>query len=124
MESYTWNKVSWESHSTAISQVREHINALGRQATKLKEARDSASPWQKEAIDRIEPILKELADNTSAVINHLNGQHRRPLAEYQGYLEANAEHASDLSKMISDYIDYGSTKHKMDQFAEKLEIKP
>ena len=53
MESYTRMNVSWESHAAAINQNREHVNALGRQVTKLKDARNTASPWQKTAFDRI-----------------------------------------------------------------------
>jgi hypothetical protein len=66
MESYTRMNVSCESHAAAINQIREHVNALGR-VTKLKDARNVASPWQKTAIDRINPFLDELAGYTTAV---------------------------------------------------------
>lgn len=123
MESYTRTNVSWESHAVQINQIKEHVNALGRQATKLKDARGSASPWQKEAIDRIDPFLDELAGYTSAIIEHLNGEQKHTLAEYKDYLEANADYSSDLAAMIADFVDYGNTKQRLDRLAEKLEIK-
>lgn len=58
----------------AINKIKDHVNALGRQATKLKGARNAASPWQKTAIDRISPFLDELSGYTAAVIEHINGQ--------------------------------------------------
>jgi hypothetical protein len=84
MESYARMNVSWESHAAAINQIKDHVNALGRQAAKLKDARSTASPWQKTAIDRIDPFLEELTNYTYAIIEHLNGEEKHTLAEYQG----------------------------------------
>lgn len=122
MESYTRMNVTWESHAAAISQIKEHVNALGRQVAKLKDARSSASPWQKTAIDRIDPFLDELGGYTSAVIEHLKGDPKRTPAEYKDYLEANADYASDLAAMIADFVDYGRTKERLERSTTKLEI--
>src|SRR5271165_4394030 len=60
METYTRMDVSWASHAEAINAIREHVNALAKHVAKLKDARAAASPWQKTAIDRINPFLDEL----------------------------------------------------------------
>jgi hypothetical protein len=91
MESFTRMNVSWASHAVAINQIKDHINALGRQATKLKEARGVGSPWQQTAIDRIGPFLEELGGYTYAVIEHINGEVKHAPADYKDYLEANAD---------------------------------
>lgn len=124
MESYTRMNVSWESHAEAISQIKEHVNTLARHVTKLKEARSAASPWQKTAIDRIDPFLDELGGYTAAVIEHLKGDPKRTPAEYKDYLEANADYATDLAAMIADFVDYGRTRQRLDRLATKLEISP
>lgn len=124
MESYTRMNVSWQSHAAAINQIKDHINALGQQVTKLKAARDTASPWQKTAIDRINPFLDELGGYTTAVIEHINGDKRHNLEEYKDYLEANADYASDLASMIGDFVDYGNSRQRVDRLATKLEIPP
>ena len=124
MESYTRMNVSWESHAVAIDQIKEHINALGRQVTKLKEARNTASPWQMAAIDRIGPFLDELGGYTAAVIEHLKGQPRHTPDEYKDYLEANADYATDLAGMIADFVDYGRARQRLERLATKLEIPP
>jgi hypothetical protein len=122
MESFTRMNVSMQSHAAVINQIRDHVNALGRQVTKLKDARASASPWQKTAIDRINPFLDELGGYTAAVIEHINGERKHTIDEYKDYLEANVDYATDLAAMIGDFVDYGKTKQRMERLAAKLEV--
>ncbi len=122
MESYTRMNVSWEGHAAAVAQIREHLNALQRQVIKLNEAKSGASPWQRTAIDRIQPYLDEMGGYTSAVIDHLNGQPRHNIAEYKDYLEANADYATDLAAMISDFVNYGNAKQRMERLTNKIEV--
>jgi hypothetical protein len=122
MESFTRMNVSWESHAAAINTIRDHVNALSRQVGKLKEARNGASPWQKAAIDRINPFIDELAGYTSAVIEHISGTTRHTPDEYKDYLAANADYSSDLAAMIADFVNYGKTKQRMERLSAKLEV--
>jgi len=123
METFTRQTVSWQSHAAAINQIRDHVNALGKQAAKLKEARSSASPWQRTAIDRMEPYLDELGGYITAAVEHVNDK-KHTLAEYNDYLEANADYATDLCNMISNFVDYGKTRQRLDRLGSKLEIPP
>src|SRR5579862_2922322 len=91
METFTRMEVSVENHVAAINVMKDHINALAKQVAKLKAASGTASPWQKAAIDRINPFLDELGGYTSAVIEHLNGDRKRNFSEYKDFLEANAD---------------------------------
>ena len=122
MESFTRMNVSWQSHAAAINQIKDHINALGRQAAKLKDARSTGSSWQQTAIDRIAPFLDELGGYTYAVIEHINGEVKHAPADYKDYLEANADYATDLAAMIGDFVDFGQTKDRLERLAGKLEI--
>lgn len=123
MESFTRMDVSWQTHAAAINQIKDHVNALGRQVAKLQEAKPEASPWQKAAIDRIVPFLDELGGYTYAVIEHINEQPKRLFTpEYKDFLEANADYSGDLAAMIADYVNYGRTKERLQQLTEKLEI--
>lgn len=122
MESYTRMNTTWESHSAAIHQIKEHINALSRQVGKLKAAEGAASPWQKTAIDRINPYLDEMVGYTTAVIERLNGDRKHTIADYKDYLEANADYATDLAAMIGDFVDYGNARDKTERLGAKLEV--
>jgi hypothetical protein len=123
LESLTRSNVTWQSHAEKLEQVKEHVNAMGQLVPKLLASRDSASPWQQQAIDRMVPLLKELASNTSAAIEHLKQHPERPTSgAYPEYLKENAETAHQLSDMISSFWRYGQTRAKLENLKQKLEI--
>jgi hypothetical protein len=72
METFTRTNVTWESHAAKITAVKDHVNKVADTVAKLNQVRDTASPWQKTAIDRVNPLLQELASNSTAIIDHLN----------------------------------------------------
>lgn len=114
METFTRSTVGWAAHTEAISKIKQDVNAMGRLLTKLQESRNSAAVWQRTAIDRIGPVARELASNTTAAIEHLNKnpQHLNSTA-YQNYLEAIADSASNLA---------ATTKQRLERLVTKLEL--
>jgi len=123
MEGFTRMDASWESHVIAINQIKEDINALGREFAKLQAAGDAASPWQRTAIARISPYLDELVGYTTAVIERLTGDRKHNIADYRDYLEANADYATDLAAMIANFVDYGNARDRVENLGGKLEVK-
>ena len=124
MEALIRTDVSWQTHAEMLESVKEHVNQLGRIAAQLEQRRDSASQWQQQAVDRMLPVLKELAANTTVAINHLNENKTRPLqiSSYPQYLKENAEAAHNLSDMISSFVKYGDSRAKVEKLEQKLEI--
>jgi len=122
MESFTRMDVSMQAHKTALNQIKEHVNALERQVAKLKDAESAASPWQRTAINRIQPYLDELGGYTAAAIEYVNGEQQHTMAEYKDYLEANADYSADLAAMIGDFVNYGRTKQRLERLTTKLEV--
>lgn len=121
METFTRSQLTWRSHATQINLIREHINKTGKILADLQNARDGAEPWQQDAIDKITPLLKEMASNTESIISHLNekkGHTWHP--EYQGYVKSNGQLAAALSKLIGDYVDYDQAKSKTQGLEHKL----
>jgi hypothetical protein len=123
----TWaagKQLSWESHAQKLNLIREHVNEAGRLLSNLHDARDEASPWQQQAIDRIHPLLKELADNTQGMIDHLNDKKSTfHLSEYGDYAKAGYELAHDLAALVSDYVEYGKLEVDFHRLQEELESK-
>lgn len=125
MQMYSTTAVHWETHAVTINLIRDHVNAVGRQLAKLENARATASPWQQTAIDRIRPLLRELASNTSAIIDYLNKNPSHLQApEYKDFLEANADQSEQLAALIGDFVDYGKTKQRLERLRDKLELPP
>lgn len=123
MEAYSHSSLSWQSHATQITKIKEHINEAGRLHTKLQELRGTAAPWQQVAIDRSLPMLRELADNASDAIRFINEKPSRLFREeYKAYLEANADTSSNLAAMIRDFVDYGNAEWRREELGKKLEL--
>lgn len=121
METYAKSKITWEGHAHQISAIKEHVNDAGKVLAQLHDASEGAEPWQQDAIDRITPMLHDMASNTEAIINHLNEhQGRTWVPEYQEYVKSNAETANDLHRLISDYLDYGNAKAKSQSLEHSL----
>lgn len=123
--SYTNSSHSWESYSSQLRQMTEHFNALGRVNKQLADLRSQGSPWQQVAIDRIDPLLRDMAAQLTATIKQLNehpGQVHMP--PYREYVQANHEYASRTSELIRDYVEYDRAKATVERLESKLELPP
>lgn len=123
MKAFARTTTSWQTHAASLSQIKGHVNELGKLVTRMNDAQAEASPWQQQAIDQITPLLQELAANVSSTIKHLNKNQTRLMhPPYPAYAAASAEYAADLSRLISDYVAYGAAKHKSEELTERLEL--
>jgi hypothetical protein len=122
-ESLIRNDVSWQTHAEMLNGVKEHVNNMARIIDKLTAARSSGSELQEQAVNRILPLLKELAANTTAAINWLNQNKTRPIGEpYKQYLTENAETAHQLESTVSSLFEYEKTMNKMGELKNRLEV--
>ncbi|HZZ38505.1 MAG TPA: hypothetical protein VFE06_05180 [Acidobacteriaceae bacterium] len=123
MESLLHSDVSWQSHADMLNRIRDDVNTLGRTVARLNTTYESGSEWQRQAVDRILPLLRELASNTTAAINHLNANQARPTTpDYVNYLEENAETAHRLAEMTSDLVKYAKSRTTLEKMEDKLEL--
>ena len=98
MESYTWSEVTIESRCIVIDRLRDRVDAARLQLAQFEVERATASSWQKTAIDRIAPLLDELASDTQAVIDHLDRPGGlRKFREHRELLAANAHEVAELA---------------------------
>jgi hypothetical protein len=106
-----------------LDRIKDHVNNVARIIDKLTQTRTSGSELQEQAVDRILPLLKELAGNTTAAINYLNQNKSRPISDpYTQYLRENADTAHELSSTVSSLLDYEKTMTRMQQLKNKLEL--
>ena len=123
LESFTRTKVSWQSHATQLVMMKEHVNSVIKTYNELAQKRAEASPWQQEAIDRIEPLLKSMSDHVTATIEHLNNnQSKVHMPPYQEYARGAADLAEKTHAAIRDFVDYGEARAKTDSLEQKLEL--
>jgi len=123
LEPFTRSDLSWQSHAEELEQIKERINTIGKTLTRLQNLRSSASPWQREAIDRILQVARKLTSNTTAAIEH---QNKEPMKthepQYQQYLKSNAEVAANLAALVKDFVEYGKTRTTLEAYERKLEV--
>ena len=116
-------EMSWQSHATQLTGVRDHLNDAGQVLKQLQDMRDSVAPWQQQAIDRIHPVASQLADHTEAALLHLNeNQHLTFVPEYTERLTSIADHASDMKSTLDNLVEYGETQQKLQDLKNQLEI--
>ena len=117
------SELSWASHANVVEQIKGHINDVGKLLARLHNARANGSPWQEDAIDRITPLLKDLAANTTSTIEYLNDNRTKLNSPaYKDFVETNYEMSSELNALIADFADYGKNKSKFESLKNKLEV--
>jgi len=123
LQSYTMSTLSWQSHTARINEITEHVNALGKLNQQLGDLRSEGSPWQQVAIDRIDPLLRDMANQLTATIKRLNDHpnqiHMQP---YREYVSATHEFATRTYDTIRDFVDYDRAKATVERLEAKLEL--
>ena len=119
LASFTLSKLSWELHARRLNEMKEHTKDLISEVNQLNSLRNEGSSWQQEAIDRINPLLREMAATLSATIDHLNqNQARVHMPPYKEYAMANSEVMREAAKVISDLVDFGEARARADALAK------
>jgi hypothetical protein len=115
--------VNWQLHASELTQVRAHVNALGVTLAKLEADRNLGNVWQQRAIDTAVPMLREIANNTTDAINHLNKNQTRPVSgQYADYLEANADTAHQLAGLINATAAYGRSSARLNTLKQDIDM--
>ena len=121
IEGFTRSGTTWKSHSEQLRHMTEDVNQLGKDVAELTAARAEASPWQQEAIDHVDPLLRSLAGHMTAMIKHLDDNRNQVhMPAYVDYAKANYRLADRLLATINDYIDYAEVKSKTEALEQKL----
>lgn len=120
MNSFAPFTTSWQTHAAKIEEVKRHVNKLGELVTKMNRA-EAPSPWQQQAIGEVTSMVEELSANVTMTIFHLNeNQDRLIFSSFPEYVAANAELATDMAQLISDYVAYGQAKQDVEELSFEL----
>ena len=72
LDSYARSELSWESHSVRLREIRMHVNDLFHDYSRLQSMSDNATPQQRQIINRLEPVLRKMANSLIKTIQTLN----------------------------------------------------
>lgn len=123
-KSYTKQpNVNWTGDTAEVNHLKEDVDATAKAAAALNDLRKQASPEQVATIDRIVPVMEEIADNTTKAIQFLGtNQKRLSGKEYKEYMDASSDTSNQLAGIISKLVEYSSHKTKFDEAKRTLEM--
>jgi hypothetical protein len=122
MNSFVHARARWTSEAAKIAEVKEHVNKLGEFVNKMNNV-EAPSPWQNMALGDITPMVSELAANVTMTIFHLaENPDRLIFTSFPDYVAANAELATEIAQMVSDYVAYGEAKNKAEELSFELDL--
>ena len=114
---------TWLNHALMLAKVKGHVDTLALIIDKLSKTQNSGSELQREAVEQMLPLVKELSANTTAASDYLNINKNRPVSDaYLQYLEKNAETAHQLSSMISSLVDYEKSMSEIERLRSNLGV--
>jgi hypothetical protein len=110
-----------QTYADMLNLYTGRATALRTQALKLESMRKYGSHWQQIAVDRMVPVMKELASSAEAAISSTKVTRNRPSStDYREYLKLNSDLAGELSAVIAACVDYAKTREDLDHIAEKI----
>jgi hypothetical protein len=123
LESYTHSNLSWHTHAQVLNSIRGHINNMGQLLQQMQDIKSEGSPWQQDAIDRIDPVLRQMADHLTTTIEYGNEHPNQVhMMKFQNYVRACAEFASQTHTLISDLVAFDQAQSKAQMLKQKLEL--
>jgi hypothetical protein len=117
------SQVSWQGRAQELARIRVRINDLGKLITELQSSRVDASPWQKQAVDRMVPILHEMVAITTDEINFLNAHQDWPGTRRAAkWANQNFTAAHELANLTSDTVQYGEDRAQLATLSDDLDL--
>ncbi len=72
LDGYSRSNISWLSYASRLREIKQHANLLIADIRQLKAMRGNATRPQREAIDRIAPLVQKMAVAFNTTIQTLN----------------------------------------------------
>ena len=77
LESYTYSPIDFRMYAQTLTNLKAHVQNMFRGYYQLQQMRDRGTPAQQEAIDRLDPLLREVATSLTNTIQELNAEQGR-----------------------------------------------
>lgn len=123
LDTYSRSSLPWKSHAWKLASMKDHVNNLGKVAKQLSDLNSEASPWQQQAINQIDPLLRDMADHLGRTITYVNEhQSQVNVPPFREYVARNYQLAERTAEMIRDFVAYDEAKSAAESLEQKLEI--
>ncbi|MCW5977590.1 MAG: hypothetical protein KIT09_05915 [Bryobacteraceae bacterium] len=98
---------SSDSQMSQLMNRKTEINKMGNDLAMLENERDTPTPWEREAVDKVHPLLKEAAEDTSNAIRHFDENRNFLWArQYRNNAKGVAHDSQRIASTLGDYLKY------------------
>ena len=102
-----------EPHSDGLTSIKQEVNRLGAEIQALEGERDSLSAWEITALDQVEPLMHEVADNTERAIESFIPEMPGPAARaYVDETNRIAKYADEVTILLHNRLKLEKTREK------------
>ena len=112
------NESSWDSQLWQLDTLKSDINAMGRELQTLQTERDSLTSLRREAIERAQLLLKDVATNTNEAIDYFKGNRGHLWTpEYRGYVSDIRKDSEQLSHDLEIDVNLAKVRDREQRLA-------
>ena len=120
LESTRRNKLSWQTHSSHLSTMKEHINEMGKMLAALEAMKPKATLFQEKAIEAARPHLEDMAQRVEKGMKWLNEDRSSvSKAEYKDNLHGIWSSSDQLYRNVDTIIDYHDARMRLHELTEE-----
>ena len=121
LNALVFSRLHWQTHADNLRRVKDHVNQIGDQLGTLQEMRDTAAPWQQEAIDSVVPVAIQVADRTTSAIDHLRENRLRLWGpEYIDHLRTISALSDNMHGLLDDHLKMIEARDNLQAIEKKL----
>jgi hypothetical protein len=121
LNALVFSRLHWQTHADNLRDVKDHVNRIGAELGTLQDMRDTAAPWQQEAIDRIIPVAIQVADRTTSAIDHLRENRLRLWApEYIDHLRSISSLSDKMHGLLDNHLKMIDVRDNLQRIENKL----
>jgi uncharacterized surface protein with fasciclin (FAS1) repeats len=112
--------LSWQTHSSHLSTMKDHINDMGKMLAELEGMNPKATLFQEKAIEAARPHLEDMARRVENALNWLN-EDRRSIAkeEYRDNLHGIWVSSDWLYTDVDTIVDYHEARMRLHELTEE-----
>lgn len=111
----------WEMEDNALNDVRNNVNAMGRDLARLENLRVLAQPWERQEIDRIAPLARQLATDTNNAIRVFNANRTHEWStEVPNDFAVIRQKAGEIHKSVSESTEMAELRKEIKGLEEGM----
>jgi len=115
--------LSQDSHYDHLMAIKDDINRMGREISILDAESESLAPWEQQALNKIEPLLRETAANAQMAIERFE-QDQNDLwkEDYRRYVNGVERGSEQIAETLKAYLKYEKAHQQEAQFKQSLGV--